>query len=85
MYVILEIFKQEQAHTEVSIAQLDVGCQTPKRPNKYIDKDYKIEILKDRLRQDSITLMEYLSTCVINKFIFLMFSIFLMSVMVNQI
>ena len=58
MYEIIEkntIQKIYSKNTEVSIAQLDVGCQTPKRPKKYIDKDNKIEILKDRLRQDSIT------------------------------
>ena len=34
VYELIEIFKQEQANTEVSIAQLAVVTQTPKRAKK---------------------------------------------------
>ena len=40
MFELVEIFKQEQCNTEVSIAQLDMGSQPPNKSNwktkKYI-------------------------------------------------
>ena len=59
VYELIEIFKHEHANTEVSIAQLAIGSQTSKRDKKYIEKDNKIETLENRLRQDTITLREY--------------------------
>ena len=59
MFELVEIFKQEQSDTEVSIAQLDTGSQPPKRAKKSIDKDKKIGELKSRFSQNEITLEEY--------------------------
>ena len=42
MFELVEIFKQEQSDTEVSIAQLDTGSQPPKKAIKSVDKDKKI-------------------------------------------
>ena len=39
VFELVEIFKQEQSDTEVSIAQLDTGSQPPKRAKKSVDKD----------------------------------------------
>ena len=55
VYELIENFKQEHANTEVSIAQLAVGTQTQKRANKCIEKDNKIELLKTRLREGTIS------------------------------
>ena len=62
VYELIEIFKQEQANTEVSIDQLAVGTQTPKGANKCIEKDNKIELLKIRLRESTISLREHLKS-----------------------
>ena len=53
VFELVEIFKQEQSDTEVSIAQLDTGPQPPKRS---VDKDKKIGELKIiyRFSQDQI-------------------------------
>ena len=59
VFELVEIFKQEQSDTEVSIAQLDTGSQPPKRAKKSVDKDKKIGELKSRFSQDEITLEEY--------------------------
>ena len=45
MFKLVEIFKQEQSDTEVSIAQLATGSQLPK---KFVDKGKKIGELKSR-------------------------------------
>ena len=42
MFELVEIFKQEQSDTEVSIGQLDTGSQPPKKAIKSVDKDKKI-------------------------------------------
>ena len=59
VYELIEIFKQELAHTEVSTAQLATGSQPPKRAKKFIAKDKRIEELKKRFCQDTISLGEY--------------------------
>jgi len=59
VFKLVEIFKQEQSDTEVSIAQLDTGSQPPKRAKKSVDKHKKIEELKSRFSQDQISLEEY--------------------------
>ena len=59
VFELVEIFKQEQSDTEVSIAQLDTGSQPPKRAKKSVDKDKKIGELKSRFSQNEITLEEY--------------------------
>ena len=56
VYELIEIFKQEQAHTEVSTAQLATGSQPPKRVKKFIAKDKRIEELKKMFSQDTISL-----------------------------
>ena len=48
VFALVEIFKQEQSDTEVSIAQLETGSQPPKRAKKLVDKDKKIGELKGR-------------------------------------
>ena len=58
MFELVEIFKQEQSSTEVSIAQLEAGSQPPKRAKKSVEKDNKIGELKSRL--DQISLEEYI-------------------------
>ena len=52
MFELVEIFKQEQSDTEVSIAQLDTGSQPPKSAKNSVDKDKKIGELKSRFSQD---------------------------------
>ena len=47
----IAIFEQEQAHTEVSIAQLATGSQPPKGANKFISKANKREELKKKFSQ----------------------------------
>ena len=59
MFELVEIFKQEQSDTEVSIAQLDTGSQPPKRAKKSVDKDKKIGELKSRFSQDQTNLEEH--------------------------
>ena len=59
VFELVEIMKQEQADTEVSIAQLAAGAQAPRRAKKSITKDKRIEELKNRFSQDNITLGEY--------------------------
>ena len=59
VFELVEIFKQEQSDTELSIAQLDTGSQPPKRAKKSVDKDKKIGELKNRFSQNEITLEEY--------------------------
>ena len=53
--------KQEKARTEVSIAQLASGFQPPKRTKKFITTDKRIEELKKKFSQDTISLGEYVS------------------------
>ena len=43
----MTLFKQEQADTEVTIAQLATGAKPPRRANKDIQKDKRIENLKE--------------------------------------
>ena len=59
VFELVEIFKQEQSDTEVSIARLDTGSQPPKRAKKSVDKDKKIGELKSRFSQNEINLEEY--------------------------
>ena len=59
MYELIDVFQQEQPDTEVTIAQLATGSQIPKRGRTTIAKDRKIEELKNRFRQDTISLGEY--------------------------
>ena len=46
IYKIVTIFKQEQAFTEVSIAQLASGATLTNRANKSVQKDNRIQNLK---------------------------------------
>ena len=48
VYELIEVFQQEQADTEVTIAQLATGSQPPKRGRTTIAMDRKIEELKNR-------------------------------------
>ena len=50
---VYELIKQEQAHTEVSTAQLATGSQPPKRAKKFIAKDKRIDELKKRFSEDT--------------------------------
>ena len=59
VYELIEVFQQEQADTKVTIAQLATGSQPPRRGRTTIAKDRKIEELKNRFRQDTISLGEY--------------------------
>ena len=58
VFELIKIFKQEQSSTEVSIAQLEAGSQSPKRAKKSVEKDNKIGELKSRF--DQISLQEYI-------------------------
>ena len=60
IYEIVTIFKQEQAFTEVSIAQLASGATLRKRANKSVQKDNRIQKLKEDFVANLITLGEYL-------------------------
>ena len=60
MYELIEIFKQEQAHTKVSTAQLTTGSQPPKRAEKFIAKD-KRRRTEEKVLQHTISLGEYVS------------------------
>ena len=46
LFEIMTLFKQEQADTEVTLAQLATGAKPPRRANKDIQKDKRIQILK---------------------------------------
>ena len=59
VYELIEMFQQEQADTEVTVAQLATGSQLPRQGRTTIAKDRKIEELKNRFRQDTISLGEY--------------------------
>ena len=59
VYELIEIFKQEQAHTKFSTVWLATGSQPPKKAKKFIAKDKRIEQLKKKFSQDTISLGEY--------------------------
>ena len=48
VYELVEIFKKEQADTEVTLAQLATGAQPPRRAKKTLIKDRRLEELKSR-------------------------------------
>ena len=51
VFALVEIFKQEQSDTEVSIAQLDTGSQPPKRAKTRTRKleNLKVNLARTRL------------------------------------
>ena len=60
IYEIVTIFKQEQAFTKVSIAQLASGATLTRRAKVNIQRDNKIHKLKEDFFANLITLGEYL-------------------------
>ena len=57
VYELVEIFKKEQADTEVTLAQLATGAQPPRRAKKTLIKDRRLEELKSRFA--TLSLAEY--------------------------
>ena len=45
VYELIDVFQQEQADTEVTIAQMATGSQPPKQGRTTITKDRKVEEL----------------------------------------
>ena len=61
LFEIVTLFKQEQADTEVILAQLATGAKPPRRANKDIQKDKRIQNLKEKFLTNTITLGEFVS------------------------
>ena len=61
VYEIVDVFKREQLSTEVYIAQLAVGAATPRRAKKTVEKERKIQELKDRFNNQIFSLEDYIS------------------------
>ena len=61
VFEIVETFKKEQASTEVSLAQLAAGAAPPRRRRRVIQRDRKINELKQRFTSNAISLHDYVS------------------------
>ena len=59
VFEIVEVFKAEQASTEVSLAQLATGATPPRRARRTVDKDKRIAKLKRRFAKNTISLKDY--------------------------
>ena len=58
---IVEVFKKEQALTEVSLAQLAAGAAPPRRCRRVLRRDRMVVELQQRFTSNSISLEDYLS------------------------
>ena len=58
---IVDVFKREQLSTEVHIAQLAVGAATPRLAKKTVEKERKIQELKDRFNNQIVSFEYYIS------------------------
>ena len=59
VFEIVEVFKAEQASTEVSLAQFATGATPPRRARRTVDKDKRIAELKRRFANNAISLEDY--------------------------
>ena len=61
VFEIVEVFKKEQASTEVSLAQLAAGAAPPRRRRRVLRRDRMVAQLQQRFTSNSISLEDYLS------------------------
>ena len=59
IYLFIQTLQKEQAANEAKIIQLDAGGIVRPKKRKYRQLDQRIQLLKDRLRQNAIGVMEY--------------------------
>ena len=59
IYEFVEVIQKEQTATEVFVLQLEVGARPPRRALKAINRDRKVQELKERFDTNKITLEEY--------------------------
>ena len=61
IFEIVEVFKKEQASTEVSLTQLSAGAAPPRRRRRVLLRDRLVTELQQRFTSNSISLEDYLS------------------------
>ena len=55
----MEVIQKERTATEVFALQLEAGARPPRRALKAINRDRKVQELKERFDTNKITLEEY--------------------------
>ena len=60
IYELIDVFKREQAATEVTCQQLDTGANPPLRKKKYRQLDQRVQRIKDRMSAGQVSISEHL-------------------------
>ena len=61
IYEIVDVFKREQATVEVTMLLLETGGNLPPRKKKYCEQHKRIESLKKRMNEGTISIAEFVT------------------------
>ena len=61
IYELIDVFKREQAASEVTLQQLETGANPPPR-KKYRQLEQRVERIKEKMSAGQMSISEYLDT-----------------------
>lgn len=61
IYEIIDVFERKQATVEVTMLQLETGGNPPPRKRRYIEQDKRLQKLKERMTDGTVSINEYIS------------------------
>ena len=61
IYELIDVFRSEEAATNVTISQLTTGANPPPRKKKYTAIDSRVEKLKDRMHNGQVSINDYIA------------------------
>ena len=60
IYKLIDVFKREQAASEVTLQQLETGANPPPRKKKYRQLEQRVERIKEKMSAGQMSISEYL-------------------------
>ena len=61
IYELIDVFRSEEAATNVTISQLTTGANPPPHKKKYTAIDSRVEKLKDRMHNGQVSINDYIA------------------------